>query len=202
MANAQNWWGLRPVRHFDGSPWNGQTLRCYISAANASAMYLGTSIKLTLVAAECPTDGKAIGITVATITDAGHILGVITSFETTATAETVYRVAETERYCQVCLAEGIVFRIRGDGSGTPVKQWQGLNAGMVAGTSSTVTGLSGNKLDESTPSANQSQPLVILHVSDVEDNELGDYAQWDVIINQPQLLDNIAGRYLGIATTS
>jgi len=202
MANAQNFWGLRPVRHFDGSPWNGQTLRCVFTSSNATAMYLGDPVALTLVDAEIPTDGKAIGLTAATLTAGGHIFGVITSFEDSLNYHTVYRAAETERYCQICLAEGIVFRIRDDGTGTPNKDWQGLGAEMVAGTDSTVTGLSGDGLDATTPAATQNFPLVILHVSDVEDNELGDYAQWDVIINTPQLLANVGGRYLPIVTTS
>jgi len=201
MANAQNFWGLRPVRHFDGSPWNGQTLRCVFTSSEANAMYLGGAVALTLTDAEIPTDGKAIGLTKATITAGGHIFGVITSFEDSVNYHTVYRAAETERYCQICLAEGIVFRIRGDGGGTPNKDWQGLGAEMVAGTDSTVTGLSGDGLEETTPAATQNFPLVILHVSDVEDNELAAYAQWDVIINTPQLLANVGGRYLPIVTT-
>lgn len=202
MANAQNFWGLRPVRHFNGAPWNGQTLRCCFTSTNSVAMYLGDVVALTLVDAEIPTDGKAIGLTAATLTTGGHMFGVITSFEDSLNYHTVYRAASTERYCQVCLAEGIVFRIRGDGGGTPNKDWQGLNAEMVAGTDSTVTGLSGDGLEETTPAADMAFPLMILHVSDVEDNEVAAYAQWDVIINTPQLLANVAGRALGIATTS
>jgi hypothetical protein len=202
MANKQNFYGLRPVRHFNGAPWNGQTLRCCFTASNSTAVYLGDPVALTLVDAEIPTDGKAIGLTSATVTDGGIIFGVVTSFEDSEDYHTPYRAALTERYCQVCLADGIVFRIRGNGDGAPSKDWQGLNASMVAGTSSTVTGLSGAGLDETTPSADQSNPLVILHVSDVEDNELAAYAEWDVIINNRQLMDNAAGRYLGVATTS
>lgn len=202
MANAQNFWGLRPVRHFDGSPWNGATIRCCFTSSHAAAMYLGDPVALTLVDAEIPTDGKAIGLTAATLTTGGHMFGVITSFEDSVNYHTVYRASETERYCQVCLANDIVFRIRGDGGGTPHRDWQGLNAEMVAGTDSTVTGLSGDGLEETTPANDQAYPLVILHVSDVEDNELAAYCQWDVIINIPQLLENVAGRYLGILTTT
>jgi len=204
MANAENYFGLRPIRHFNGAPWNGQTMRCYLAAGESNALYLGDPVALTATTDDVPTDGKSIGVMKATVTSGGHIFGVITSFETTADYETVYRVADTARYCQVCLANDIVFRIRGCGEGTPVKQWQGLNAVMIAGSGSTVTGLSGVRLDEGTttvPAANQAYTLVILHVSDVEDNELGDHAQWDVIINTPQLLANVAGRYLGIATS-
>jgi len=59
-------------------------------------------------------------------------------------------------------------------------------------------------LDEGTgtaPTNDQSTPLVILHVSDVEDNELGDHALWDVIINTPQLLTTTTGRFIGTVAT-
>ena len=204
MANAQNFWGLRPVRHFDGSPWNGATIRCYISASEGTAMYLGDPVALETAAADLPTDGKSMAVMpVASLTGATGqlILGVVTSFETTSTAETVYRVASTERYCQVCLANDIVFRIRDDGSGVPANTWQGMNASMVAGTSSTVTGLSGIGLDATTPATTQTFPLTILHLSDVEDNELLDYGQWDVIVNTPQLIATIAGRFVAVAAS-
>ena len=103
------------------------------------------------------------------------------------------------------MANDIVFRIRGCGEGTPVNTWQGMNARMTAGSGgSTVTGLSSVMLDEGTgtaPTNDQSTPLVILHVSDVEDNELGDHALWDVIINTPQLLTTTTGRFIGTVAT-
>ena len=202
MANAENTFGLRPIRHFNGAPWNGATIRCYLAAGESNALFLGDCVALTTESDDLPTDGKSMGVMAATITDGALILGVITSFETTADCETVYRVADTERYCQVCLVNDIVFRIRGCGEGTPVNTWQGMNARMTAGSGgSTVTGLSSVQLDEGTgtdPRADQSNPLVILHVSDVEDNELGNHAQWDVIFNTPQLLTTTTGRFIGV----
>ena len=202
MANAQNFWGLRPVRHFNGAPWNGQTIRCYISASNATAaMYLGDPIALETASADLPTDGKSMAVMpVASLTGTTGqlILGVVTSFETTKTQTTVYRANSTERYCQVCLANDIVFRIRDDGAGTPANTWQGMNASMVAGTSSTVTGLSGIGLGAGSVTTTQTLPLTILHLSDVEDNELLDYGQWDVIVNTPQLIGTVAGRFVAV----
>jgi len=202
MANAHNFWGLRPVRHFDGSPWNGQTLRCYVAAGDGTAMYIGDPVALTTESDDIVTDGKAMSIMAPANLTGSLMLGVITSWETTKDYETVYRVASTARYCQVCLASDIVFRIRGDGAGTPLNTWQGMNASMVAGTSSTVTGLSGIGLGEASPAATQTFPLVLLHVSDVEDNELAAYAQWDVIINTPQLLTTTSGLFVGVLATT
>jgi len=66
------------------------------------------------------------------------------------------------------------------------------------GTGSTVTGLSGAVLDTSTPTTTQAYALHILGLSDIADNELGDYAIWDVLINTCY---NATGLYLGITCT-
>ena len=93
----------------------------------------------------------------------------------------------------------IVFQVRDDGSGTPAPVFVCQNAELTAGTGgSTVTGLSSFALDASTPAATQTFPLLILGLSDIEDNELGDYAIWDVLLNTCY---NATGLYLGITCT-
>ena len=45
MANVETAFGLRPVRHLNGSPWNGQTIRCYLHESYAQAMYIGDPVE-------------------------------------------------------------------------------------------------------------------------------------------------------------
>ena len=81
MANATGSYGLRPVRHIDGSPYNGATVRCYISAAYATALFVGDPVLLTPTAAEKDTTGFLPTINVSAGTAGILIRGVITSFE-------------------------------------------------------------------------------------------------------------------------
>jgi hypothetical protein len=134
-------------------------------------------------------------------TDGLVINGVITSFEPNKDNLTQqYRPASQDRWVNVCVATpDIVFQVRDDGSGTPAPVFVCQNAELTAGSGgSTATGLSSFALDASTPAATQSFPLLILGLSDIEDNELGDYGVWDVILNTCY---NTTGLYLGITCT-
>ena len=47
MANVDAAFGLKPVRHLNGSPWNGATIRCHAPAAyGGSALYVGDPVML------------------------------------------------------------------------------------------------------------------------------------------------------------
>ncbi len=199
MANVQTPFGLRPVRHLDGSPWNGQTLRCFISASYATALFIGdpvifgsTTLANKDTTAKCPT----------IVTNAGTngllCEGVIVAFEPNPNNLTLqYRPASTERYAFVVPAvPNLVFQIRDDGSGTPAKVFTHQNAEMAAGSGgSTITGLSSFALDASTPTTTQGFPLHILTLADIADNELDDYAIWEVLLNTCY---NATGLYLGV----
>lgn len=198
MSNVTAPFGLRPVRHIDGSPWNGQTIRCYVSANYATALFIGDPVIFgSTTLANKDTTAKHPTI----VTNAGTtgllVEGVITSFEPNPANLTLqYRPASTERYANVVVATpNIVFQIRDDGSGTPTKVFPHQNAEMAAGSGSTYTGLSGFTLDASTPTTTQAHPLHILGLADIEDNELDDYAIWEVLINTCY---NATGLYLGV----
>lgn len=199
MANATGPFGLRPVRHIDGTPWNGQTVRCYISASYATALYVGDPILWTPTLAEKDTTCKHPTINASAGTSGTIIRGVITSFEPNPNNLTLnYHPASTEGWANVVLATPtLVFQVRDDGDGTPAAVWAGQNAILAnAGGGDTTTGYSGYTLDGSTtPTTTQAHTLHIVGLSDIEDNELGDYAIWDVLINTSQ---NATGTYLGI----
>src|SRR5690242_3946537 len=46
MANVSRVNGLRPVKHVDGSPWNGQLNRYYVAAADGTAIFQGDLVAL------------------------------------------------------------------------------------------------------------------------------------------------------------
>lgn len=199
MSNPNAPFGLRPVRYIDGTPWNGQTQRCYVAAGYGTALYIGDPVlwttALTGKSARYPT------IMVSAGTSGVICRGVITSFEPSPANLTLqYRPASTERWANVAIATPeLIFQIRDDGDGTPTAVWAGQNGLFVAGTGSAITGLSGYVLDGSTtPTTTQAHTLHIVGLADIEDNELGDYAIWDVILNTSH---NATGTYVGITAT-
>ena len=201
MANVDHPFGLRPVRYIDGSPWNGATIRCYISASYGTALYVGDPVLWTPTLAEKDATVKHPTINASAGTSGTIIRGVITSFEPDPNNLTrLYSPASTEGWANVCIAQpNLIFQVRDDGDGTPSAVWAGQNAILAAGTGSTITGLSGYELDGSTtPTTTQAHTLHIVGLADIEDNELADHAIWDVIINTSQ---NATGTYLGITAS-
>jgi hypothetical protein len=115
------------------------------------------------------------------------ITGVVVGVMPTTDESLIYRAASTERVLMVCDDPDVVFHIQDDGGGTPSADWVGLNAVLIAGTGSTVTGRSAFALDGGTsdgPDADASNQLLILGLARLPKNEIGDYATWEVLINQ------------------
>lgn len=203
MANATNIFGLRPVRHISGAPWNGQTIKCYVSASYATALFIGDPVLFSATLAEKDPTGKHPTINKSAGTAGTIVRGVITSFEPNGDDLTkTYIPASTGGYAYVCMDPDVIFEIRGDGGGTLTKVVPGQNAVMIASTSgSTSTGLSGMALDEGTttaPNTTQNFTLHILAIANKEDNALGDNAIYEVLLNTVR---NATGEYLGITAS-
>jgi len=204
MSNPTGAFGLRPVRHQNGSPWNGACVPCYCAAGYATGLYIGDPVTASLVNADKDATGHYLSIVKSAGTDGTIVRGVICAFAPNPTnLELQYRVASTERIAYVCMDQTVIYQIRGDGGGTPIDNWVGYNAVMIANSAgSTTTGLSGMMLDEGTstvPDQNQSYPLLIVGMANTPDNELGDNAIWEVTLNT---FFNATGLVLGVTTTS
>lgn len=200
MGNATGAFGLKPIRHISGAPWNGATVKCYISASYATALYIGDPVLFSPTLAEKDTTGRYPTINKSAGTAGTLVRGVIVGFEPDPDGlEKVYSPASTEGYAYVVMDADVVFAIRGDGGGTPSKVFPGQNAVMIATTAgSTTTGLSGMNLDEGTttaPNTTQNFTLHILGIQDKPDNELADNAVYEVLLNTNE---NATGRFLGI----
>ena len=63
----------------------------------------------------------------------------------------------------------------------------GLSANITVGTGDTSTGKSGMELDSSDTGTDTTGQLKILGVSNKEDNALGTYCKWDVLILEHEL---------------
>jgi hypothetical protein len=196
LANPDARFGLRPVRHIDGSAWNGQTIRCYVSASYAVALFIGDPVDFETTAANIPTAMKYPSVIRSAFTDGTYAVGVITSFDPNPDNLTQqYRPASQARYCQVCLCEDVVFQIRDDGAAALTKSTSiGLNAvGILTHSGDTITGLSGFELDTSSdaPAVDASNTMLILKCADIEDNawdgSTDTHVVWEVLINMNRL---------------
>lgn len=205
MPNISRPTGYRPVKHVNGSPFNGQVTLYVLLAANATACAVGDLVDI---------EGNADAYGVPSITRAsavnGPFLGVIVGFAppgtdpvngTLQTGDATlslsgFRTASTLRYAFVADAIDVVFE--GQGSGTFV--WAadpGLNAAttVTAATLNGGAGLSNMQVDLSTKATTSTLGLKILGASRRVDQDIADTAnvKLEVMINNHRKNQLIAG---------
>lgn len=182
MANTSRAKGARPVRHLNGSPWSGKVNRYHIPSTDSTAMFVGDFVKS---AGSCDADGVP---TIAQAAAGNTLLGVIVAFECNPDNLGLnYRVASTSRYALVCDDPDVVYEIQEDSVGGALAATNvGHNGDIVVGSGNTTTGCSAGMLDSSdvisttTSTAN----LRVLRLVQRQDNAIGDYAKWEVLINE------------------
>jgi hypothetical protein len=171
MANVSRVNGLRPVKHLNGSAYNGQTNLYYVPASDGTAMGVGDLVKL---AGSASADGYA---TVAQSAAGDASVGVVVGFVvdlSNLNQVAQYRTASTARYVLVADATDIVYEVQEDAVGGALAVTAvGLNANVVVAAPSATTGLSGMQLDSSTAATTATLNLKILGFSTRQDNEIG-----------------------------
>lgn len=197
MANVDSPFGLKPVMHRNGNPWNGAVTAYYVPSTYATALYIGDPvIKMAAgsntAAVSAPGVGEyAIGtlaeVNLAPVTDDTKITGVITGFAPLANDLTkLHNPASTERIIFVCDDPDVIYEVQADGPVTAATM--GLNAQMIAThAGSTTTGKSGRELDTTSdvPAADASNQLLILRAVNRADNDTTlTHAKVLVMINQ------------------
>lgn len=195
MANANTPFGLRPVRHRNGAPYNGAATRYYVPASDGTALYLGDPV---IIAGSADTNGVA-SVTRATAAGGAHLLGPVIAVEPADGSNsggrdsTTYRVASTERYVWVADDPDLVFEIQEDAVGGALAATNvGQNVDLISGSGSTVTGLSAFQADSSTAATTNTLQLRILGFSQKTGNEIGANAKIEVAINL-HTLRNLTG---------
>lgn len=182
MANEDRPFGLKPVRHKSGAPYNGAAQPYFIPAGYGTALYIGDPVVKTgtsnTAEVTVPGAGKfGIGtmpeINKATAGDANRVTGVIVGFAALPNdLNKNYNPASTQRVAFVCDDPNVTFEIQADGA-IPAASI-GLNAVFIyTHSGSTTTGLSGVELDTTSdvPAADASNQMVILRAVNREDND-------------------------------
>ena len=190
MANANTPFGLRPVRHRNGAPYNGAATRYFVPASDSTALYLGDPVQ---IAGSSDADGIAT-VTRATAAGGNYVLGAVVGVDPVEGAgaggrdSTTYRVASTARYVWVADDPDIVFEIQEDGVGGALAAANvGQNVDLVSGSGSTITGLSGFQADSSTAATTNTLQMRILGFAQKIGNEPGNAnAKIEVVFNLHQ----------------
>lgn len=190
MANVDKPFGLKPVKHLNGNPWNGMVNIYYHSASDNAAIYRGDLVQADGSNDEATGKYPAVKAHVAAQEDN---VGVAVGFGDTPYAAFIaanlntiqYCPASTARYIAVVDDPDVVFEIQEDdvdGSALTASSVY-MYADVLATAGSSTTGQSAMELDRSTAS-DSAACLRILRLVDREDNALGASAKWLVIINE------------------
>ena len=164
MANADAPFGFRPV-NLDGSPYNGGSFRAVFATSATAASFIGDPVKL----AGSSVDGYP---TVAQAAAGDPVWGVVTAFEANPdNLSQQYRLANTQRFCQVTPVANKYFEVQSDDDSTALATTDvGLNANFIVGSGSTTTGLSGVELNSDGAASTSTLDLQIVSLVDRADN--------------------------------
>lgn len=200
MANVQAAFGLRPIRHLNGNPWNGATERCLVEDNYATAVFVGDPIIYTGTATSDDASQHYKAVNVATEGDTNRIYGVVVGIEPNRdNLSRTYIPASTGGYVYVCVDPDVIYAVADEGGANLTGDAIGANAVLEAGSGgSTVTGLSSWCIDtDDTPAADASNQVLIMALHPKDDNEVATYAVWEVLITNHVLRGGIAANNEG-----
>lgn len=200
MANISKIRGFTPVKHTNGSPYNGQANIYFVPASDGTALFVGDPVKLL-------ADANAQGVQQVTKATAGAaVLGVVvgvinTKLDPIAGGMTggsisidtpVYRPASTGQYVLVCDSPDVVYEVEAATGANAAYSFAvadvGLNADLTTVAGSTTTGTSAASLNMAGAANTATLQWKILGVVQRPDNEItGQYTKVLVKINNAQM---------------
>lgn len=178
-SNVNRPYGLIPVGHLDGSPFNGAIRTYFVPASDNTAIYLGDPVRIA-------GSADSEGIPTATRAAAGEaFVGTMVGMDyIPSDLFTQYRQGGVARYIHVAEGKDVVYKVRTSGAVAAANI--GQNADIVLGTGNNTTGISGVTLDVSTFGTGTAQ-LRTLRLLQNWDSGFGSFAELEVIINEHQL---------------
>lgn len=182
MANVIRVNGFKPVKHINGSPFNGQLTTYYVAASDATAIGIGDLVKLAAVSDANGTRG----VTKCAVGDPsiGAVVGV--NYNPLNLNLPEYRQASTAGYVLVSDSPDVVYEasINGVLAATSfAKNFNHVDAGVA-----TTTGFSGEQVDNTTVATTATLTLKMVGVPVRADNDLTSTgAKVYVVVNNHQL---------------
>ena len=193
MANTSKINGFRPVKHTNGSPYNGQANIYQVQSASANmgvgdlVVTSGTASASGIPSVQLVAAGSSAAI--------GVIVGIVNAKldPVTGAMTTGSILLDTPQYIAsggtgfVLVADSpdVVFEVE-TSNGTPGLVDIGLNASHANGTFNTSTGTSGATVDMGTKATTAALTLKLLNFVQRPDNEIGASAKVHVLINNHQ----------------
>lgn len=208
MANLNAPKGLVPLRHINGSPYNGQFQYFYVPASDGTAIYVGDVVKTAGTSGAAGVfvngmdmEGVQAVIRVSGGTTGQDIVGVVKGFLPDPTAlQTKHRAASTARVALVVTDPTVIYEIQEDAVSTPVAAASvGLNAAFTTTAGSATTGVSGIELDSDSVATTATLPLKVVGLVKRPDNAFNtggagtDKAKFEVLLNTGLFAPNVAG---------
>lgn len=196
MANLNAPFGLRPVRHKSGAPYNGACNLYY--STGATALYIGDPVTILGASNQTTYYGSPAGslptVGIATAgagTGAQRLGGVIVGFFPEQATSTVYAAASVGRGVFVADDPDLIFEVQDDGVIASDYTFVGSGGNLVAGDGgSTATGRSSWQLS-TTVATSVTDQVKFLRISTRPNNALGAYCVWDVMINNHMLANGV-----------
>jgi hypothetical protein len=173
MANTSRINGFKPVKHLNGSPYNGQANIYEIAAADATAVFVGDLVKSVAATGTEGYECVSVGALTEQTTGSG-LVGAVVGFvvDPTNMLDTPqYRRALTKRLVLVADADDLVFEVQDGGTVPCTQALIGSNTGYTIGSGSTTTGTSGATTGATVPATTVTLPLKVLGFVQRPDNE-------------------------------
>lgn len=187
MANVSRINGFRPVKHLNGSPYNGQANIYEVPAGEAIPVFIGDLVKLSDSAA---TAGYPAVESVSTATTAitgnaavavvGAVVGIVnTKLDVDGKMTTgsvsldipIYRPASTKQFVLVADAPDLIFEAEAVASVALTDVGMNADISSAAQTAGGGTGTSGQGVSTTAPDTTATRPLQIVGISKRVDNE-------------------------------
>lgn len=175
MANANRPNGFTPVKHLNGSPYNGQFNFYEIPAGDSAVTNVGDVV---MTEGSAGTEGYMTAVRIAAsgqVTTGAKHLGVVVGFKVDPSNLNTpqYRAASTKRIAMVADAPDIIYEVQ-DGGTTPCTQTMiGLNTGITATVGNSTTGVSPMVTGTTDPTTTSTLPLKVLGIKRAPDNNDG-----------------------------
>ncbi len=173
MANVSKINGFRPVKHLNGSPYNGQFNLYEIPAGDGTATMVGDLVKGDGTAGTEPGMATCVRHGTSGEVTSGEALGVVVGFVVSPTSLNVplHRVGSTKRIAMVADAPDLIFEVQDGGTVPCTWTLVGMNTGFLATAGNTSTGASGMTTGTTAPTTTATLPLRIMGISTSPDNE-------------------------------
>lgn len=192
MANTSSINGFRPVKHLNGSPYNGQANLYYVASA-ADEIFVGDIVKLSgsadangIQGVDLATTEVPVGVVVGIMHSKFDPVGKMNSGSTALDLPAVSQIAASGAgYVLVADSPDIIMEVE-TSNGTPAVADIGLNASLASGTRTASVVTSPATIDMGTESTTSTLNFRLLGFSQKVGNEVGASAKMLVMFNVHQ----------------